>query len=76
VVIMFIFLFGIVIGSFPERLHHAIPEEISIVSPGSRCPRCKTPIKAYDNVPVFGWLWLRGKCRALRRAHLSDVSLD
>jgi len=41
-----------------------IPEEMSIISPGSRCPRCSTPIKAYDNVPVFAWLWLRGKCRA------------
>lgn len=41
-----------------------IPKEVSIVSPGSRCPRCLTPIKPYDNVPVFGWLWLRGKCRA------------
>ena len=41
-----------------------IPEEVSIVSPGSRCPRCSTPIKAYDNVPVFAWLWLKGKCRA------------
>jgi len=64
VVIVFIFLFGIVIGSFLNVCITRIPEEISIVSPGSRCPRCKTPIKAYDNVPVFGWLWLRGKCRA------------
>ncbi len=40
-----------------------IPEELSIVSPGSRCPRCLTPIKPYDNVPVFAWFWLRGKCR-------------
>ena len=40
-----------------------IPEEASIVSPGSRCPRCLTPIKPYDNVPVFAWLWLKGKCR-------------
>jgi leader peptidase (prepilin peptidase)/N-methyltransferase len=64
VVIVFFFLFGIVIGSFLNVCITRIPEEISIVSPGSRCPRCKTPIKAYDNVPVFGWLWLRGKCRA------------
>ena len=63
-VIAFIFLFGIVIGSFLNVCITRIPEEISIVSPGSRCPRCKTPIKPYDNVPVFGWLWLRGKCRA------------
>jgi len=40
-----------------------IPEDLSIVSPGSRCPRCLTAIKPYDNVPVFAWLWLRGKCR-------------
>jgi leader peptidase (prepilin peptidase)/N-methyltransferase len=64
VVIVFIFLFGIVIGSFLNVCITRIPEEMSIVSPASRCPRCKAPIKAYDNVPVFGWLWLRGKCRA------------
>ena len=63
-VIAFFFLFGIVIGSFLNVCITRIPEDISIVSPGSRCPRCKTPIKPYDNVPVFGWLWLRGKCRA------------
>jgi leader peptidase (prepilin peptidase)/N-methyltransferase len=61
---IFIFLFGIVIGSFLNVCITRIPEEISIVSPGSRCPRCGTPIKPYDNVPVFAWLWLRGKCRA------------
>ena len=63
-VIVFFFLFGIVIGSFLNVCITRIPEEISIVSPGSRCPRCETPIKPYDNVPVFAWLWLRGKCRA------------
>ncbi len=63
-VIAFFFLFGIVIGSFLNVCIARIPEELSIVSPGSRCPRCKTPIKPYDNVPVFAWLWLRGKCRA------------
>jgi leader peptidase (prepilin peptidase)/N-methyltransferase len=57
------FLFGIIVGSFLNVCITRIPEEISIVSPGSRCPRCKTPIKPYDNVPVFAWLWLRGKCR-------------
>jgi leader peptidase (prepilin peptidase)/N-methyltransferase len=63
VVIAFFFLFGIVIGSFLNVCITRIPEEVSIVSPGSRCPRCSTPIKPYDNVPVFAWLWLRGKCR-------------
>jgi len=63
VVIAFFFLFGIVIGSFLNVCITRIPEELSIVSPGSRCPRCLTPIKPYDNVPVFAWIWLRGKCR-------------
>lgn len=62
-VIAFFFLFGIVIGSFLNVCITRIPEELSIVSPGSRCPRCFTPIKPYDNVPVLGWLWLRGRCR-------------
>ncbi|HET9995570.1 MAG TPA: prepilin peptidase [Candidatus Acidoferrum sp.] len=63
---IFFFLFGLVIGSFLNVCITRIPEEISIVSPGSRCPKCGTPIKVYDNVPVLGWLWLRGKCRTCR----------
>ena len=59
----FFFLFGIVIGSFLNVCITRIPEGESVVSPSSRCPRCKTPIKPYDNVPILGWLWLRGKCR-------------
>ena len=61
---IFFFLFGIVIGSFLNVCITRIPEEISIISPASRCPQCGTPIKPYDNVPVFAWLWLKGKCRA------------
>jgi len=64
VIIVFFFLFGIVIGSFLNVCITRIPEDISIVSPGSRCPKCGTPIKPYDNIPVFAWLWLRGKCRS------------
>jgi len=58
------FLFGIIVGSFLNVCITRIPEEMSIVTPGSRCPRCGTPIKPYDNVPIFAWMWLRGKCRA------------
>ena len=61
---IYFFLFGIVIGSFVNVCITRIPEDISIISPGSRCPKCGTAIKAYDNVPVFGWMWLKGKCRA------------
>ena len=63
-VIAIFFLFGIVIGSFLNVCITRIPEEHSIVRPGSHCPRCKTPIKPYDNVPILSWILLRGKCRA------------
>jgi leader peptidase (prepilin peptidase) / N-methyltransferase len=66
VIPFFFFLFGMVIGSFLNVCIARIPEELSVVSPGSRCPRCKAPIKPYDNIPVLGWLLLRGQCRNCR----------
>jgi leader peptidase (prepilin peptidase) / N-methyltransferase len=64
VVTALFFLFGLIVGSFLNVCITRIPEGLSIVSPGSRCPKCETPIKPYDNVPVLAWLWLRGKCRS------------
>ena len=61
---LFFFLLGTIVGSFLNVCITRIPEGLSIVSPGSRCPRCQTPIKPYDNVPILAWLWLRGKCRS------------
>jgi leader peptidase (prepilin peptidase)/N-methyltransferase len=57
-------LFGLIIGSFLNVVIHRLPAGESLVSPGSRCPACETPIKPYDNVPVLSWLWLRGRCRS------------
>lgn len=56
-------LFGAAIGSFLNVCIYRIPAEESIVSPGSRCPQCKSPIRYYDNVPIVGWIILKGKCR-------------
>lgn len=39
------------------------PERYNLAWPGSHCPECKTPIRSLDNIPVFSWLALRGKCR-------------
>jgi leader peptidase (prepilin peptidase) / N-methyltransferase len=56
-------LFGALIGSFLNVVAHRVPLGESLVSPGSRCPECGAPVKAYDNVPVVSWLLLRGRCR-------------
>lgn len=57
---------GLAIGSFLNVVAYRLPRGESLSHPGSRCPACGTPIKPYDNVPVLGWLWLRGRCRACR----------
>jgi leader peptidase (prepilin peptidase) / N-methyltransferase len=60
--------FGATIGSFLNVVAYRLPRAESLVHPGSRCPGCGTAIKVYDNVPVFGWLLLRGRCRSCRTA--------
>jgi leader peptidase (prepilin peptidase)/N-methyltransferase len=55
--------FGLCVGSFLNVVIGRLPADESIVSPGSRCPKCKTPIAWYDNIPVVSWLLLRGNCR-------------
>ena len=57
-------LFGGVIGSFLNVVAHRLPRGESLASPPSRCPECGTTIKPYDNLPVVGWLLLRGRCRS------------
>ncbi len=54
---------GALWGSFFNVAIHRIGLYESVVHPPSRCPRCGKPVAARDNVPIFGWLWLRGKCR-------------
>jgi leader peptidase (prepilin peptidase)/N-methyltransferase len=59
-------LAGLLVGSWLNVVAHRVPRGESIVSPGSHCPGCGMPVKARDNVPVLGWLALRGRCRACR----------
>jgi len=54
---------GLLIGSFLNVVIYRLPRGESLVTPGSRCPGCETPIKPYDNIPVVSWLLLRGRCR-------------
>jgi leader peptidase (prepilin peptidase)/N-methyltransferase len=57
-------ILGACVGSFLNVCVYRWPEDKSVVSPPSSCPNCGTRIKWYDNVPVLGWVWLRGKCRS------------
>ena len=63
---IFVFLFGLLIGSFLNVCIVRIPARKSIVMPASACPKCGAPIRPYDNIPVLSWLLLGGKCRACK----------
>lgn len=57
---------GACIGSFLNVVVYRLPLGKSLSDPPSHCPKCGHPIRWYDNVPVFGWLFLQGKCRDCR----------
>jgi leader peptidase (prepilin peptidase) / N-methyltransferase len=62
----FVFMFGLIIGSFLNVCIVRIPQHKSIVLPASACPHCGAPIRPYDNIPVVSYLLLRGKCRGCK----------
>jgi leader peptidase (prepilin peptidase) / N-methyltransferase len=59
----FVVVLGLLIGSFLNVVIARLPLDQSIMRPRSRCPSCLKPIAWHDNIPVFSWLWLRGRCR-------------
>jgi leader peptidase (prepilin peptidase)/N-methyltransferase len=56
-------LFGLNLGSFLNVCSLRWPVDESVVSPRSRCPQCHEYVRWYDNIPVFSWVLLRGRCR-------------
>jgi leader peptidase (prepilin peptidase)/N-methyltransferase len=58
--------FGLILGSFLNVCIHRLPLGESVVSPGSHCPRCNAPVRAWQNIPVLSWLILRARCAACR----------
>jgi leader peptidase (prepilin peptidase) / N-methyltransferase len=63
VYIVFLFALGASIGSFLNVVVWRLPRGESLVKPPSHCPKCDHLLAWYDNIPVFGWIFLRGKCR-------------
>lgn len=63
-IVAFIFIFGMCIGSFLNVCIYRLPLSKSIINPRrSICPNCNGVIQFYDNIPVFSYLWLKGRCR-------------
>src|SRR4030043_1590330 len=60
-------IFGALVGSFLNVCICRLPEEESIIWPGSHCPHCKKPIRFYDNLPLISYFLLRGKCRYCKK---------
>jgi leader peptidase (prepilin peptidase)/N-methyltransferase len=70
VILGFIFVIGLCIGSFLNVVILRTVSEESIVFPASKCPKCQTPLKWWHNIPVLSYLCLRGKC-AFCKEHIS-----
>jgi leader peptidase (prepilin peptidase)/N-methyltransferase len=59
----FVLAFGAAVGSFINVVAYRLPAGLSLLNPPSRCPHCLHPLGKTENVPILGWLWLKGRCR-------------
>ena len=59
---LLVFILGAAIGSFMNVLIVRTPRDESVSFPASHCMSCNTPLRAWHNIPIFSWLFLRGKC--------------
>ncbi len=63
---LFVFAFGAIVGSFINVVIYRLPAGMSVISPPSRCPFCGVRLAWYDNMPILGWLVVRGRCRTCK----------
>lgn len=59
-------ILGLLVGSFLNVCIYRLPHDLSVVSPGSRCPKCGKPLRWYHNIPVVSWLALGRRCAYCR----------
>jgi len=60
--IIFVLILGLAIGSFLNVLIYRVPTEQNVAFPASHCPKCKKKLRWWHNIPLFSWLFLKGKC--------------
>jgi leader peptidase (prepilin peptidase)/N-methyltransferase len=58
-----VFIFGASVGSFINVVVYRVPAGLSILYPPSRCPQCYTSLHLSENIPVLGWMRLKGRCK-------------
>jgi len=61
--VILIFILGLIVGSFSNVCIYRIPRNESIIYPASHCPKCCSKIKPFDNIPLFSFILLKGRCR-------------
>lgn len=61
-ILVFVFSLGACFGSFANVVIYRWPLEQSLIYPRSRCPKCSSLIKSYQNIPIFSWIVLKGRC--------------
>jgi len=61
--IIFIFILGLIVGSFSNVCICRIPKNESIIFPASHCPKCRSNISPKDNIPLLSFILLKGRCR-------------
>ncbi len=62
ILFIFVFIFGLIIGSFTNVLIYRLPLGIGLFLPRSFCPGCKKTVSWYENIPVLSFIFLKGRC--------------
>ncbi len=60
-------MLGAAVGSFLNVVVYRLPAGQSLIYPPSRCPQCQHRLRLYENVPILGWFWLKGRCAHCRQ---------
>ncbi len=68
--LFFLFAFGAVVGSFLNVLVYRLPRGMNVVTPPSACPSCGSRLTWRENFPIFGWIFLKGRCKYCK-SHIS-----